>query len=90
MLRCNSQANLHDSNRDDIFMVVGYKYVYSEFKQLTIYGIYKTEFRANQRISDLTGSQDEENFRRGRGYCLWINKMRMGDCNRMPNAGAFE
>ena len=71
-------------------MVVGYMSMHSEFKQLTIYGIYKTEFCANRRISDLTGNSNRENFRRGNGYCLWINKMRMGDCNRMPNAGAFE
>jgi hypothetical protein len=90
MIRCNSQTNLHDSNRDDIFMVVGYESIYTGFKQLNIYGIYKTNFSANQRISDLTGNKDEENFRRGKGYCLWINKMRMGDCKRMPNAGAFE
>ena len=81
--------NMEATQSNNAFLVVGYRNSSSStYKELKLYGLYTSTESAMQRITNLTGNYNEK-FTEGRGYVVWINAVRFGDFERLPNAGAF-
>ena len=91
MLRSKSRPDLHDSDLHVLYMVVGYHDIPSStYKETRIFGTYTSLLEANRRVMEVTGDESMTNFRSGKNFSCWINKVPFGDCNRLPNAGAYD
>lgn len=91
MLRSKSRPDIHDSDPHVLYMVVGYHDIpASMHKETRILGTYTSLLEANRRIMEVTGDESLSNLRRGNNYSCWVNKVPLGDCNRLPSAGAHD